>query len=233
MRFSCRFRLRKKDGQFRNVFSLWTIPKRYKDKYFLIDGMRVHVKFRLPIGTQKTSVRLTSGGEFRFSHEIANMIRDYAGSQSEIQLSLSIDPLSLVELEQLIRRNAAKVQRSTRKRTGTNPKIGSDHPLLREATVNVRDRDPRVKTLILQNAAGKCQVCCKDAPFRQVDGELFLEIHHVHWLSNDGPDRVWNAIALCPNCHREAHHGNLHDWVAKLPKHFQELALNNVQSQST
>ncbi|MEY0334745.1 HNH endonuclease [Providencia rettgeri] len=34
-------------------------------------------------------------------------------------------------------------------------------------------------------------------------------MHHVEWLANGGEDSVENAIALCPNCHREAHYGAL------------------------
>ncbi|WP_163591073.1 HNH endonuclease, partial [Klebsiella variicola] len=39
------------------------------------------------------------------------------------------------------------------------------------------------------------------------DGTPFLEVHHIEWLSNGGEDSVENAIALCPNCHRQAHFG--------------------------
>jgi 5-methylcytosine-specific restriction protein A len=36
-----------------------------------------------------------------------------------------------------------------------------------------------------------------------------LEVHHKKQLSEGGEDTVENAIALCPNCHREAHYGDL------------------------
>ena len=38
---------------------------------------------------------------------------------------------------------------------------------------------------------------------------VFLEVHHIKWLSNGGEDSVENALALCPNCHRQAHYGVL------------------------
>ena len=47
----------------------------------------------------------------------------------------------------------------------------------------------------------------KPAPFNKPTGEPFLEVHHVIGLAEGGPDIVENAVALCPNCHREAHHG--------------------------
>lgn len=68
-------------------------------------------------------------------------------------------------------------------------------------------RDPAVKAWILQNAKGVCESCNKDAPFVGTDGLPFLEVHHVRTLANGGSDTVENAVALCPNCHRELHYG--------------------------
>ncbi|HXU34436.1 MAG TPA: HNH endonuclease [Thermoanaerobaculia bacterium] len=34
-----------------------------------------------------------------------------------------------------------------------------------------------------------------------------MEVHHRIRLAYGGEDTVENAVALCPNCHREAHHG--------------------------
>lgn len=70
-------------------------------------------------------------------------------------------------------------------------------------------RNPLVVAEVLSQAKGKCQNCLLDAPFKREDGTPYLEIHHVEWLSKGGEDSVENAIALCPNCHREAHYGDL------------------------
>jgi 5-methylcytosine-specific restriction enzyme A len=60
----------------------------------------------------------------------------------------------------------------------------------------------------LFRANGVCEKCAKPAPFlRASDGTPFLEVHHIVPLSNDGEDRLENVLALCPNCHREEHHG--------------------------
>lgn len=40
-----------------------------------------------------------------------------------------------------------------------------------------------------------------------------LEIHHVDRLADGGPDVPANAVALCPNCHREAHYGDRADAI--------------------
>jgi 5-methylcytosine-specific restriction enzyme A len=41
------------------------------------------------------------------------------------------------------------------------------------------------------------------------DGTPFLEVHHLRTLADGGSDRVSNAVALCPNCHRQMHYGKL------------------------
>jgi len=88
-------------------------------------------------------------------------------------------------------------------------------------------RDPAVKAWVLQNANGRCEVCGAPAPFAGDDGEPFLEVHHVHQLADGGSDRVSNAAALCPNCHRRCHHGQDRDGFTeglyrKLPRLVRE-----------
>lgn len=57
-------------------------------------------------------------------------------------------------------------------------------------------------------ANGICQDCLKPAPFKnKIDGEPFLETHHIIPLSDEGEDTIENTIALCPNCHRKRHYG--------------------------
>ncbi len=68
-------------------------------------------------------------------------------------------------------------------------------------------RDPRVKAWVLKEAEGRCENCDNIAPFLTAEGEPFLEVHHLKHLADGGSDTVTNAIALCPNCHREFHYG--------------------------
>ncbi|MDH2914296.1 HNH endonuclease [Kosakonia sp. HypNH10] len=82
-------------------------------------------------------------------------------------------------------------------------------PELIAVTTRVYKRSPYVVAEVLSRANGKCQNCKSDAPFLKLDGTPFLEVHHIEWLSNGGEDSVKNAIALCPNCHRQAHYGVL------------------------
>lgn len=79
-------------------------------------------------------------------------------------------------------------------------------------------RNPYVIVEVLERANGICELCEKEAPFIKItDGLPFLEVHHIEPLANGGKDTIENAVALCPNCHREAHHGiNIEEIKKKL-----------------
>lgn len=69
-------------------------------------------------------------------------------------------------------------------------------------------RNPDVVAEVLHRSNGKCEYCKKPAPFnRRTDESPYLEVHHKVQLSSGGEDTVENALALCPNCHREQHFG--------------------------
>jgi 5-methylcytosine-specific restriction protein A len=68
-------------------------------------------------------------------------------------------------------------------------------------------RDDAVRAWVLNQAKGVCECCGKKAPFMDSNGDAFLEVHHVTFLSEGGADTIGNAIAVCPNCHRELHFG--------------------------
>lgn len=70
------------------------------------------------------------------------------------------------------------------------------------------DRSSEVVRQVLARSAGQCERCLKPAPFiKRADGTPYLEVHHTITLADGGDDTVANAEALCPNCHRQAHHG--------------------------
>lgn len=59
----------------------------------------------------------------------------------------------------------------------------------------------------IRNAADGICGACGNRAFQKPSGEWFLEVHHKNWLREDGSDVEANMIALCPNCHRQEHHG--------------------------
>lgn len=77
-----------------------------------------------------------------------------------------------------------------------------------EVITVVFKRNPDVVIEVLNRANGICEKCHNKAPFlRKSDRSPYLEVHHKIRLADGGNDTVENAIALCPNCHREAHFG--------------------------
>lgn len=84
------------------------------------------------------------------------------------------------------------------------------YPTVIQRTVIAFNRNPDVVAETLFRANGKCERCKKAAPFlRQLDNSPYLEVHHIERLADGGEDTIDNTIALCANCHREAHFGGL------------------------
>jgi 5-methylcytosine-specific restriction protein A len=86
----------------------------------------------------------------------------------------------------------------------------------REVVSEVFDSDQIVSEYAQRRADGICQLCNRPAPFKNRDGEPFLEIHHIIPLAEGGQDSIENVVALCPNCHRRMHVLNLPADVVRL-----------------
>lgn len=70
-----------------------------------------------------------------------------------------------------------------------------------------RLRSEAVRQYVLARASGSCESCDGPAPFTTVGGAPYLEPHHIRRLTDGGPDDPRFMGAVCPNCHREIHHG--------------------------
>lgn len=84
---------------------------------------------------------------------------------------------------------------------------GVAKPTVVVTTVQQYSRDSAVVDWVLSRAKGICECCKQPAPFAGKDGTPFLEVHHVRQLADEGSDRLSNAVAVCPNCHRRLHCG--------------------------
>lgn len=78
--------------------------------------------------------------------------------------------------------------------------LGSDGGTVVTRAQSYVKRDPRVRREVIKRAEGKCE---NDACGTSRVFQGFLDVHHI--LGVEKSDRVWNCVALCPNCHREAH----------------------------
>ena len=102
---------------------------------------------------------------------------------------------------------------------------GNDDPEYRTRMAGSYVRDQAVRNAVLKRAKGNCEYCGQQG-FAARNGMPFLESHHVISLSEQGPDKVTNVIALCPNDHRRAHFGT--DW-----KEMQDKFLRLLQGLTT
>lgn len=75
----------------------------------------------------------------------------------------------------------------------------------RSINTNVFKRSVEVVKEARKRANGICQLCNQPAPFSDRNGNPYLEVHHVKWLSQGGEDSTSNTVALCPNCHTRMH----------------------------
>lgn len=57
--------------------------------------------------------------------------------------------------------------------------------------------DARLRTNVLERDRYRCRGC--------VTSRGRLEVHHILYRSQGGPDALWNLITLCRQCHGRAH----------------------------
>lgn len=108
------------------------------------------------------------------------------------------------EIDKQVRKASRGDERVRRERLGVAPRKPESVPIVTTAF----KRNPDVIVEVLARANGLCELCGVPAPFlRASDLSPYLEVHHKIPLADGGDDTVENAIAVCPNCHREEHFG--------------------------
>ncbi|CAK7038077.1 HNH endonuclease [Tissierella sp.] len=116
-----------------------------------------------------------------------SMIADDLVKQNFNEKQKKIRRMSIGEIE-----NKAKA--TEKKNTGT-----------RITATTTYERNPYIIEYAKRKANGICQLCNQPAPYKNKEGEPYLETHHIVWLSKGGSDTINNTVALCPNCHRKMH----------------------------
>ncbi|PKF60178.1 HNH endonuclease [Psychromonas sp. psych-6C06] len=132
------------------------------------------------------------------SQDVVNILNlvidDHSPSIDEIEIDFNDKVKASLELSQ-----------SDREKRLKNSPSKAEKIIVKTA---VYKRNPDVVAQVLIRANGRCELCENEAPFiRRKDKTPFLEVHHKVFLCNGGDDTVNNAIAICPNCHREQHFG--------------------------
>lgn len=84
----------------------------------------------------------------------------------------------------------------------------------REIVIEARINFPNdLRQQIFKRANFKCENknCKNPNSFTDKNGDIFLEIHHKVPYSKCKKHSLENCIALCPNCHKQIHFGNVND----------------------
>lgn len=97
-------------------------------------------------------------------------------------------------------RAAAPINDSLADLSSETPPLGRDSGERALRTVSGYPRDPLVRAAVIERSGGSCE---RDGCRATRNFSGFLDVHHI--LGVGTSDRVWNCVALCPNCHREAH----------------------------
>lgn len=118
-------------------------------------------------------------------HEVADALWSWPGVQDLVKL----DPASSVPEDDTFD-DCPHSDLST---------LGSDGAARRATLRSEVRRDQRVRRAVIARASS----CERPSCGQRRDFPGFLDVHHI--LGVEKSDRVWNCVALCPNCHREAH----------------------------
>jgi 5-methylcytosine-specific restriction protein A len=139
----------------------------------------------------------THQGKMNGLRSVAGIYQAMAGAPGVVQEVST-------QFDKAVERSLSETTEQRRKRLLKAPKKPSRVPMVILGYV----RNPDVVAEVTMRANGKCEACKEKAPFlRRKDGSPYLEVHHIRTLADGGDDTVENAIALCPNCHREKHYG--------------------------
>lgn len=130
----------------------------------------------------------------RFDADVVTIARERLSAEANV-FSPTDDPAQLdARVADLVQREFLPV-----------PK-GQIRPRRTAVMASIFERDPAVKAYVLKQAKGRCEACNAEAPFKLNSGLGYLEVHHLKPLALGGSDRIQNAAALCPNCHRAMHY---------------------------
>lgn len=131
---------------------------------------------------------------------------------------LTLDPKTL---DQAFEREIQVSSNDSKQRRQERLKQANKKPISTFAQTRIFIRNADVVVEVLQRANGVCDYCDQPAPFmKDSDGQGFLEVHHITPLADNGDDTIENAVALCPNCHRQAHHGKNSFNIGRLEKKY-------------
>ncbi|MTI15572.1 HNH endonuclease [Sansalvadorimonas verongulae] len=123
---------------------------------------------------------------------------------------LDIDSTVGISKPEVVKNYIPKSEKELRKKSLSDLRVSAlekadNVPSVKEKLAQTYYRSQAIKLYSIKRSNGFCEACNDPAPFLTRSGP-FLECHHLHRISDGGPDHPENVIALCPNCHRKAHY---------------------------
>lgn len=108
----------------------------------------------------------------------------------------------------------------------------SENVSTKEVKTVYRERNQYIAEYTKERANGKCDLCGEDAPFKDKNGKPYLESHHVITLAENGPDAIYNTVAICPNCHRKIHVLHKKEDIEKLSQVIMKYLLDDEDKEN-
>lgn len=188
------------------MYSLKSVFKReYKYNTAILNSKNTNTPIYV---FQKDDTRLTLKGIYSYESDHSNP--DDESRWFILRKVNTIDTKKLMTIEEFNKEIDKKVNKSkngTSKERRDRLNNAEKIPKKLAVTLTQFKRNPDVIAEVLVRARGICEKCRKPASFvRASDLSPYLEVHHKIPLAEGGEDTVENAVALCPNCHREFHH---------------------------
>lgn len=118
-------------------------------------------------------------------------------------------PITAEEFEEFLKNEDEEAQSLSYDQLQEKAQEAPEHPPQVIVTSKAFLRSSNIANFAKIRANGICQLCNNPAPFKNKNGQPYLESHHIDWLSEGGVDRIENCVALCPNCHAKMHSLNL------------------------
>jgi 5-methylcytosine-specific restriction protein A len=159
-----------------------------------LTALRLHIEYR--VADDKNPI------------ENRAILAKYEARLAKLEVGNDATPVFLRDLESGFNKQVDEAKNSTKQERQKRLARAARQPRRVAKLVYVFERNPDVVAEVLCRANGICEGCGATAPFtRKSNHTPYLEVHHKVPLAEEGEDTVENAIALCPNCHRQKHFG--------------------------
>ena len=185
-----------------------------------INGIGVHLfeVFRDGAYTYQGQVELANDPYQEKQLDSKEQIRDVWIFPVRLKFGGSLTTIPNEDYQRVQRSRQRKISKLSDNELKARLSKKSAKPNKRMTTSPIYSRDQNVVVAALRRAKGDCQLCDQPAPFQKKNKEPFLEVHHVVWIAKGGDDKLYNTVALCPNCHRKMHSLNRKADIDKLTK---------------